>query len=113
MNVYTCSGNIGKDAETKHTPNGKAVTRFPLAVASGFGDRKSTFWLNCTLWEREKVAEYFTKGMKITVSGELNNREWEDKEGNKRLSLELTVRDFDLPPRSRVNDDVPEESIPF
>lgn len=72
---------LGKDAVTRHTQAGKAVTGFSAAVDSGYGDNKQTLWLDCSAWgERyEKVAPYLTKGSQVFVQGELGTREHEGK----------------------------------
>lgn len=81
MNVYTCIGRVGKDAVTRFTQGGEPVTGWSLAVDSGFGEKKQTHWLDCSLWGKrgEKVAEYITKGSQLGVSGELGTREHEGK----------------------------------
>lgn len=97
MNVCNFIGRIGKDAEVRHTPNGKAVTSWSLAVDAGFGEHKVTTWVRCQLWgdRGEKIAGYIRKGDKIGVSGELSAREYESQ-GTKRTSIELNVREVEL-----------------
>jgi len=89
---------VGKDAETRFTPDGKAVTQFSVALQSGFGDRQVTTWLNCSYWgERgEKVSKYLTKGTRIGITGELTNRPYTDKQGVEKYNLELRVSDVTL-----------------
>lgn len=101
MNLCVFSGNLGKDPEVKILKSGTAILEFSIAVQQGFGEHKSTFWLLCKAFKREKLAQYLSKGSRVTVSGELNNRKWQDKDGNDRWSLELMVRDLDLPPRDK------------
>lgn len=81
MNSYNAIGRVGKDAQTRFTQGGDPVTGWPLAVDSGYGDKKQTLWLDCSLWGKrgEKVAEYITKGSQIGVSGELGTREHDGK----------------------------------
>ena len=102
MNVFTVSGNIGRDAETSFTPNNKAMTKFSLAVTTGWGDKTATMWINCTCWgdRYQKLAQYITKGKTIVVSGELAERAYESN-GEQRKSLDLTVRELDLPPKAQ------------
>jgi len=97
MNVCTFSGNLCKDAEVKD--NGQSTnTNFSLAVQTGYGDSKATMFINCSAYNREKLAPYMKKGMKITVSGELSEREY-----NGKRYLNLRVRELDLPPRPSGN----------
>ena len=81
MNNYNAIGRVGKDAQTRFTQGGDPVTGWSLAVDSGYGDKKQTLWLDCSLWGKrgEKVAEYITKGSQLGVSGELGTREHDGK----------------------------------
>ena len=81
MNVFTAIGRIGRDAQTRFTQGGKPVTGWSLAVDSGYGDNKTTTWVDCALWgERgEKIAQYITKGAQVGVTGEIGTREHEGK----------------------------------
>ena len=93
MNCFNAIGRIGRDAATRYTQGGKAVTGWSLAVDKGWGDRKETVWLDCSLWgERgEKLAEHLTKGAQIGVTGELGAREHEGK-----TYITLDVREVTL-----------------
>lgn len=81
MKAISIAGNIGKDAETRTTPNGDKVTSWTVAVEDRAGKEKGTFWFDCTLWgsRGEALAQYLTKGSKVAVSGELTRREYEGK----------------------------------
>jgi single-strand DNA-binding protein len=81
MNSFNAIGRVGKDAQTRFTQGGEPVTGWSLAVDSGYGDKKQTLWLDCSLWGKrgEKVAEYITKGSQLGVSGELGSREHDGK----------------------------------
>lgn len=96
MNVCVFSGRLVKDAETRYTTSGTAVSNFTIAVDTGFGEYKRTDFIDCVLWKREKLAEHLKKGKAIMVSGEYNSRKWEDKEGNKRVNIEIICRDVDF-----------------
>lgn len=98
MNVWTFTGRIGKDCETRFTPKGDAVTSFSVAVTSGYGEKETTTWARLSMFGKrgEAVAPYLLKGTQIAVSGELTNREYTDKDGNKRQSLEVRVNDLTL-----------------
>lgn len=81
MKQICIAGNIGKDAETRTTPNGDKVTSWTVAVENRNGRDKSTFWFDCDLWGKrgETLAQYLTRGGKVTVSGELGKREHDGK----------------------------------
>jgi len=91
LNNCTFIGNVVKDAETKYTSKGTAVTNFTVACTTKSKDFEHTEWVRCTLWGREGIAKYLTKGIKVYVNGELRTRSWEDKEGNKRYSTEVHI----------------------
>lgn len=89
MNSVNIIGRIGRDPETKFTPSGKGMTKFSIAVDTGFGDKKATSWFDAIAWEKtsEFVEKYFKKGSKIAISGRLNQETWTDKEGGKRSKV--------------------------
>tara|TARA_R110000782_G_scaffold218427_1_gene305808 strand:- start:27872 stop:28240 length:369 start_codon:yes stop_codon:yes gene_type:complete len=122
MKNITIAGNIGKDAEIRHTGQNK-VTGWSVAVDDGWGENKSTIWFDCNWWgaRGEKVAPYIQKGGKITVAGELSKREHEGK-----TYLTVNVTDVTLQstggqdsgqqersPQKSLGDDVDFDDIPF
>lgn len=96
MNSISISGNLGKDAEVKFLPNGDPVCNF--SVADSQGRDKPSIWWNCSLFGKraESLAPYLTKGQTVTVIGNITEREWTDKEGNKRKAQEVRVNDLAL-----------------
>ena len=96
MNVCIFSGRLTKDAETRYTQSGKCVCSFGLAVDTGFGDNKKTVFLNCSVWNKEALAQYLTKGKPVIVHGEYTEREWQDKDGNNRKAAEIIVREIEF-----------------
>lgn len=80
---------IGKDAVTRFTQGGRAVTGFSAAFDTGWGDNKKTTWLDVSGWgERyEKVAPYLTKGSQVLLEGDIGTRE---HEGKTYLTLNLS-----------------------
>jgi single-strand DNA-binding protein len=98
MNVFTFTGNLGDDAETRFTPSGAAVCNFSVAVTAGYGDKKTTTWVRCALWGKRAeggLVPHLTKGTQVAVSGELSTREYESK-GEKRTAVEVNVHDVTL-----------------
>ena len=81
MKTITIAGNIGKDAETRRTQGGDAVTGWSLAVEERKGQDKRTLWFDCSLWGKrgEALAPYLTKGSRVAVSGDLSTREHDGK----------------------------------
>jgi single-strand DNA-binding protein len=96
MNVITVAGTLGKDAEVKYLANGDAICNF--SVADSQGREKPTIWWNCGLYGKraESLSQYLTKGQAVTVTGSVSEREWTDKEGNKRKSMDVRVNDVAL-----------------
>tara|TARA_R110002096_G_scaffold135629_1_gene287696 strand:+ start:705 stop:1121 length:417 start_codon:yes stop_codon:yes gene_type:complete len=80
MNVFTFTGNLGKECRTAN--HGTPVCNFAVAVKSGFGDKAVTMWVDCALWGKQaesKLVDYLVKGQQVAVSGELGMREHEGK----------------------------------
>lgn len=102
INVITVSGNVGKDAVLRVTPNGKYIATFSLPAKSGFGDNEKTSWLNCKMFGAmaEKLSGAVLKGAKVTVCGEFVIEEWTRQDGSQAQTPTVLVRDIDLPPRS-------------
>ena len=98
MNAWQFTGNIGKDAESRFLPNGDPVVSFSVGVKSGYGEKATTTWARCAMFGKraELVSQYLTKGQLVGISGEVTLREWNDKEGQKRNSLEVRVNDLTL-----------------
>ena len=92
-------GNLGRDPEMRYTPNGRPVTEFSVAVShsrpdgSGGWVDEGTDWYRVTVWgdRAERTAEQFRKGNKVFVEGRFKTREYEAKDGQKRISLEITA----------------------
>ena len=112
MNVLTFTGNLGKDAEQKYTAKGDSIVSFSVACKAGFGDKESTTWVRCSLFGKrgESVLPYLNKGQLVGISGEFSAREWDDKEGQKRTSIECRVNDVTL--LGKKQDSQPQPSSP-
>jgi len=88
-------GNLGKDAETRYTPSGTAVTNFTVATSRRWKDQQTgewkedTEWHDVVLWRSENLAQYLQKGKQVFVEGRLQTRSWEDQNGNKRYRTEV------------------------
>lgn len=98
MNKITLTGRLAADAELRYSPSGDAICSFRVASDIGYGERKSTNWFSCQVWGKrgEALAPHLTKGQQVTVFGSLTLREWNDKEGSKRLSPDVRVDEIEL-----------------
>lgn len=92
LNTITVMGRITKDIELRRTNNGTPVASFTVAVDRDF-DKGKTDFIECVAWKNtaEFAAKYFAKGRMAVVTGQLQMRDWEDKNGNKRKSAEIIV----------------------
>ncbi len=89
-------GRLTRDPELRYTPSGTPVASFTLAVDRDFkaeGGEKQTDFIDIVAWRHtgEFVSKYFTKGSMALVSGRLQIKEWQDKEGNKRRGAEIVA----------------------
>jgi single-strand DNA-binding protein len=97
LNKVMLIGNLGKDAETRFTPSGTAVTNFTVATSRRWKDQQSgewkdeTDWHDVVLWKSENVSQYLQKGKQVFIEGRLQTRSWEDQNGNKRYRTEVVA----------------------
>ena len=97
LNHITIMGRLTRDPELRRTGSGIAVASFSLAVDRDFspkdGGERETDFIDCVAWRQtgEFVSKYFTKGSMIVVSGRLQIRNWNDKDGNKRRTAEVVA----------------------
>jgi single-strand DNA-binding protein len=94
MNTGTFAGYLGRDAESRKTPSGHDVLNFSVAVTVGFGDNQKTLWVGCALWgdRGEKLGPYLTKGKAVCVSGDVDIRSYEARDGKTQSELTLNVQ---------------------
>lgn len=97
LNHITIMGRLTRDPELRYTQSGTPVASFTLAVDRDFkgqsGEREADF-IDCVAWRQtgEFVSKYFNKGSMAVVSGSLQIRDWQDKDGNKRRSAEVVTQ---------------------
>ena len=97
LNHITLMGRLTRDPELRRTGSGVAVASFTLAVDRDFGKNENgereTDFIDCVAWRQtgEFVSKYFTKGRMAVVSGRLQIRSWNDKDGNKRRTAEVVA----------------------
>lgn len=112
MNVVVISGGLGRDPEVKQTQNGSIIMNFSVAVSDRRKNGQTgqweevTHWVDCVMFGKraESLSRFLRKGMKVTVSGRLQQNRWEDKKsGQKRSRLEVAVNDLELPPKGNVS----------
>lgn len=96
MNVITIAGQLGRDAEMRYLPNGDPVCSF--SVADSAGKDKTTIWWSCSLFGKraEALSQYLTKGQAVTVGGTITQREYTDKDGVAKKSMDVRVNEIAL-----------------
>lgn len=75
------AGALGRDAEYRESDNGKGRCQFSVAVNIGYGDKKTTVWVDVTRWGEgaKGLANLLRKGSKVAVTGEMSTREHNGK----------------------------------
>ena len=96
LNHITIMGRLARDPELRQTQSGKAVANFTLAVDRDYAEKgaeRETDFIECVAWRgtAEFVDKYFGRGQMAVVSGRLQIRDWEDKDGNKRRKAEVVA----------------------
>ena len=96
LNTITIMGRLTADPELRRTESGVPVTSFTLAVDRDFSNKageKETDFVDIVAFKNtaEFVEKHFTKGRMAVVTGRLQIRNWNDKEGNKRRSAEVVA----------------------
>lgn len=118
INKVILGGRITNELELKQTQSGIATIIFSMAIQRKSNNQESDF-INCRAWRNtaEFISKYFKKGNSICVVGALQNREWQDKQGNKRTSTEVIVDEAYFVDSKNENSGFveldPEQDLPF
>ena len=115
INSIVLMGRITQDIELRSTTSGTSVIQFTVAVERyGKGEDKQTDFINCVAWKNtaEFISKYFGKGRMIAVTGRLQSRSYEDKNGNKRTAIEVNVNQASFTGEPKKSEE-PEEEFPF
>jgi len=104
INKVILIGNLGKDPELRHMPNGTTVASITLATSESWKDKQTGESKETTEWHRvsffnrlaEIVGEYLTKGSKVYVEGKIQTRKWTDQEGTERYSTDIIANTMQM-----------------
>ena len=105
VNKVILLGNAGKDPDIRHLEGGVTVASFSLATSESFRDKNSgekreqTEWHNIVMWRNlaESVEKSeLKKGDRVYLEGKIRKREWQDKDGNKRSTVEIVADTFTI-----------------
>lgn len=96
INNVVLMGRLTAEPELKSTANGVEVTSFTIAVERSYtksGEQRQADFIDCVAWRKTGafICQYFKKGSMIAVTGEIQTRNYEDKNGNKRKAVEVVV----------------------
>lgn len=93
INNMVIQGRMVRDVELRRTNSGNAVASFTLAWSEKYKDNERKLFLPCVAWgnQAEFASKYFPKGAEVVAEGSLSSRQWKDKNGNNRETIELTV----------------------
>jgi single-strand DNA-binding protein len=103
VNKAILVGNVGKDPEVRHLEGGTSVARFTLATSETYKNKsgeqvKNTEWHNVVAWRQlsDLAEKFIRKGSQIYVEGKITNRQYDDKDGNKRYINEIVAENIRL-----------------
>jgi single-strand DNA-binding protein len=105
LNKVMLLGNLGNDPEVRSTPGGGRVASFSLATGRTWTDpqgnkQEKTEWHKCIAWNQgnqklaDVVEQYCKKGKPVYVEGQIEYRQWQDKDGQTRYTTEIRVREL-------------------
>jgi single-strand DNA-binding protein len=99
VNKVILIGNLGKKPELRYTPGGQAVANFTLATNEVWNDKagarqERTEWHRIVAWGKtaEIAKEHLSKGKQVYIEGSIQTRQWDDREGNKRTTVEIKAQ---------------------
>jgi len=102
LNRVTLIGRLTKDPDLRHTPSGTPVASFTIAnnrtYSTGGEKKEQVSYFDCVAWSKmgEIITEYCKKGKLIAIEGRLQQRRWDDSDGNKKSKIEIIVENFQL-----------------
>ncbi len=104
VNKVILVGNLGRDPETRYSPDGAAITNVTIATSDRWKDKTSGEMKEATEWHRvvffgrlaEIAGEYLKKGRSVYVEGKLRTRKWTDKDGNDKYTTEVVADNMQM-----------------
>lgn len=98
MNSFNAIGNIGGDAEVRHTADGTAILSWSIAVNYGYGKNAITSWVRCSLFGKraETLQQYLLKGTQVGIQGEIALQTYTNKQGEVKSDLICNVSNVTL-----------------
>ena len=118
FNKVILVGNLVADPELRQTPNGISVCRIRLAIQRRFAkaeqEQQTADFIDVVAWRQtaEFVSRYFKKGRPILVCGQIQSRNWTDKDGGKRTSVEVVADEVSFVDSKSGQDGAPSQYTP-
>lgn len=120
LNNVVLMGRLTADPELRQTGSGVEVTSFTIAIDRAFvrqGEERQTDFINCVAWRQNAkfISSYFRKGQMIAVTGSIQTRNYEDKNGNKRVATDIVVNSASFCGSKSENSSAPSQrdSVPY
>ena len=120
LNNVVLMGRLTADPELRQTSTGIEVTSFSIAIDRGYvrlGEERQTDFINCVAWRQTAkfITSYFRKGQMIAVTGSIQTRNYEDKNGNKRVATDIVVNSASFCGSKCENSSAPSQrdSVPY
>lgn len=112
LNKAIIMGRMVQNPELKYTPSNVPVVSFTIAVNRDFKDQDGNYptdFLDCVAWRNtaEFVSRYFKKGSLCALEGTIQTRMWEDKNGNKRKTVEIVVSNIYFAESKKQSENIP------
>jgi single-strand DNA-binding protein len=104
VNKVSLIGNLGRDPETRFSPDGGAICNFSIATTESWKDKatgekkENTEWHRIVMYNRlaEIAGEYLKKGKSVYVEGRLKTRKWTDKDGVEKYTTEIIATEMQM-----------------
>ena len=119
INRVCLIGRLTRDPELKFTPANTPIASFSIAnnrtyVGQNSEKKEQVSFFNCIAWGKtgQIISQYFKKGQRIIIEGRLQQRSWDDKDGNRRSIVEVVVENFqflDAPSANKESGTAPQE----
>lgn len=119
MNKVILIGNLTRDPELTTTNNGIAVCKFGIAVNRNFKNSEGEVdvdFFNIVVWraQAENANKFLKKGSKVGIVGSIQNRSYEDENGNKKYFTDIVAENVEfLTPKNSEIEQVEDDSLPF
>ncbi len=119
LNNVVLMGRLTADPELRQTASGIEVTSFSIAIDRSYarqGEERQTDFINCVAWRQTAkfISTYFHKGSMIAVTGSIQTRNYEDKQGNKRVATEVLVNNASFcGSKSETGAGAPRDTAPY